>query len=77
MIRSYRAAKTLHEALSVAERVVHEGLDRVWRDLSPSEQERCREAISYVLASILLDGMRPLERTHPTLTPEDRRDDYA
>lgn len=77
MIRSYRVAKTLHEALSVGERVIHDGLEKVWNDLSPGEQERCREAIAHVLASIMLDAMRPLERMHPTLVPDDRKDDYA
>lgn len=77
MIKRFAQAQMLHGAFMRAQADINDALARIWDSLSDEEKSENRSKVGLILGEMYLEGIRPLERKHPTLTPDDRKDDYA
>lgn len=77
MIKRFAQAQILHGAFTRAQGDINDALARIWDSLSDEEKNEVRSKVGLILGELYLEGMRPLERKHPTLTPDDQKDDYA
>jgi len=77
MIKRFAQAQMLHGAFTRAQADINDSLARIWGDLSEDEKTEVRSKVGLILGELFLEGMRPLERIHPALVPDDRKDDYA
>lgn len=77
MIKRFAPAQTLHGAFMRAQADINDSLARIWDDLSDAEKSEVRSKVGLILGELYLEGIRPLERNHPALVPDERRDDYA